>query len=420
MSKAAQTARLDSVNTASHTEHLLMLFMNDTRIARPRTRPVRLSRTMLPAIFCLVCLPLFVARPISGQQRKATANFDVLAKQAGDAKDGDRLDEAVALYRQALKLKPKWAEGWWSLGTIEYDRNNYASAASDFRKLIPLAPKDGMALVMLGLCEFELGQDTPALKDLREGRALGVANDPQLQEVVFYHEGMLLLRAGQFKVAQTSFATLCKMNIRSDKVMEGMGMAVLRILPTELPSAGSTSLVIVQRAGSAACLSTLKKFDQANQEYTQLISDAPDFPNIHYAFGLSLLEANNASKALEQFKSEIKNNPKSVAARLEIAASFYKVDSSAGLPYAQEAVNLSPQQPFAHYLLGLLLLDTNQYQKAIPELEIAAKAFPKEKRIFFALGSAYARAGRSQDATKARATFAQLNKESQSDSSTTY
>ena len=397
-----------------------MHFMNDTRIARPRTRPVRLSRIMLRPIFCLLCVPLFAADPTLGQQRNVTPNFDVLARQAASAKDGDRLDEAVALYRQALKLQPKWAEGWWSLGTIEYDRNNYAAAASDFRKLIPLAPKDGMAHVMLGLCEFELGQDTPALKDLRAGRALGVANDPQLQEVVFYHEGILLLRAGQFKVAQTSFATLCKMNIRSEKVMEGMGMAVLRILPTQLPSAGSPSLAIVQRTGSAACLSALKKFDQANQEYTQLISDAPDFPNIHYAFGLSLLEADNATKAVEQFKSEIKNNPKSVAARLEIAASFYKVDSSAGLPYAQEAVDLSPQQPFAHYLLGLLLLDTNQYQKAIPELESAAKAFPKEKRIFFALSSAYARAGRSQDAAKARATFAQLNKESQSDSSTTY
>ncbi len=397
-----------------------MHFMNDTRIARPKTRPVRLSRLMSCAILCLLCVPLFVAGSISGQQLKVTGNFDALARQAASAKDGDRLDEAVTLYRQALKLQPKWAEGWWSLGTIEYDRNDYAAAESDFRKLIPLAPKDGMAHVMLGLCEFELGQDAPALKDLREGRALGVANDPQLQEVVFYHEGILLLRAGQFKVAQTSFTTLCKMNIQSDKVMEGMGMAVLRILPTELPSVSSTSLAIVQRAGSAACLSALKKFDQANQDYTQLISDAPDFPNIHYAFGLSLLEANNASKAVEQFKSEIKKNPKSVAARLEIAASFYKVDSSAGLPYAQEAVNLSPQQPFAHYLLGLLLLDTNQYLKAIPELESAAKAFPKEKRIFFALGSAYARAGRSQDAAKARAIFAQLNKESQSDSSTTY
>jgi tetratricopeptide (TPR) repeat protein len=401
-------------------DYLLMFVNNHTQSARSTSRLATLSHLRTCAILCLLCAPLLVPDVLSGQQRKATGAFDDLAQRAGSAKDGDRLDEAVDLYRHALALRPKWAEGWWSLGTIEYDRNDYAAAADDFKKLIPLAPKDGNARVMLGLCEFELDQDAAALKDLRAGRALGVTNDPQLQEVVFYHEGILLLRSGRFKVAQTTFGTLCKMNIRSDQVMEGMGMAMLRIPPKELPPPGSTGSVIVQRVGNAACLTAMKNFDDASVAYTQLLDLAPAFPNIHYAFGLSLLEASNIPKAVEQFKAEIEQNPKNVAARLEIAASFYKVDSSAGLPYAQEAVNLSPQQPFAHYLLGLLLLDTNQYQKAIPELETAAMAFPKEKRVFFALGSAYARAGRSQDAEKARATFAQLNKESQSDAATSY
>jgi len=56
-------------------------------------------------------------------------------------------------------------------------------------------------------------------------------------------------------------------------------------------------------------------------------------------------------------------------------------------------------------------LDVDQYQKAIAELEIAQKAFPQEAKIYFALGSAYARAGRKEDAAKARAEFARLDKE---------
>ena len=394
--------------------------MNGTSTMLHKTRSKRISQLRLCAISCLLCAPLLIAGPAPGQQQKLTGTFDGLAKRAEAAKDGDRLDEAVALYQRALALRPTWPEGWWSLGTIEYDRNHFAVAARNFRKLIPLAPKDGTARVMLGLCEFELGQDAAALKDLRAGRMLGVANDPQLQEVVFYHEGVLLLRSEQFKMAQTTFETLCKMNIQSDNVMEGMGMSVLRIAPKEVPPAGSTSLTIVQRVGSAACLTAKKDFEEANQEYARLLSEAPGYPNLHYAFGLSLLEASNTPKAVEQFKEEISRDPRNVAARLEIAAALYKVDSAAALPYAQQAAILSPQQPFAHYLLGLLLLDTNQYQNAIPELETAAKAFPKEKRVFFALSSAYSRAGRSQDAVKARAVFAQLNKESQSDSSTTY
>jgi tetratricopeptide (TPR) repeat protein len=160
-------------------------------------------------------------------------------------------------------------------------------------------------------------------------------------------------------------------------------------------------------------LTAKKQFDRAAQEYARLLNDSPSFDNLHYAYGLSLAASSNIPAAVEQFKAEIALHPDNVAPRLEIAADLYKKDSATALPYAQEAVRLSPQLPFAHYLLGLLLLDTNAYQKAIPELEVAAKAFPRETKIFFALGTAYARAGRTEDAANARSTFARLSKEAQ-------
>src|ERR1700739_623451 len=115
------------------------------------------------------------------QSKPATESFDSLAKRAAEARDSNRLDEAVTLYKKALALHPKWPEGWWSLGTLEYDRNNYTSAASAFRQLLPLAPKDGTAHAMLGLCEFELGQDAAALKHLEQAKTLDISTNPQLR-----------------------------------------------------------------------------------------------------------------------------------------------------------------------------------------------------------------------------------------------
>ena len=63
----------------------------------------------------------------------------------------------------------------------------------------------------------------------------------------------------------------------------------------------------------------------------------------------------------------------------------------------------------SHYLLGLLRLDTGDASGAVPELEIAQKAFPKESRVYFSLGNAYSRIGRKADAAKARAEFVRLN-----------
>ena len=94
---------------------------------------------------------------------------------------------------------------------------------------------------------------------------------------------------------------------------------------------------------------------------------------------------------------------------LEIAVAVELVDPQEGLKYAEEAAKLSPRLPFAHYILGMLRLDTGDAAAAIPELETAQKAFPDEAGVYFSLGKAYAKVGRKTDAAKARAEFARLN-----------
>jgi tetratricopeptide (TPR) repeat protein len=354
------------------------------------------------------------------QAKSLPENFDSLSQRAAAARDSDRLDEAVVLYKKALALRPRWAEGWWSLGTLEYDRNNYHSAAIAFHKLLPLAPKDGTAHAMLGLCEFELGQDDAALKHLEQAKTLDVSSNPQLRLVLLYHDGILLLRANKFQSGQTVLSNLCKDSIPDEDVVKTLGWAVFRISPNTAPAEGTPGAQIIQRAGHAACITAQKKYDQARQEYSDLVTEYPDYPYIHYVFGKFLAESNDSAGAITEFQRELKNNPRDINSRLEIAATQYKLDSAAGIPYAEEAVQLNPHIPFAHYLLGLLYLDTDDYQKAIPQLEIAQQSFPKEAKVYFALGSAYSRAGRKLDAEKARAAFQRLSQESSEDSKASY
>src|SRR5215475_11254936 len=58
-------------------------------------------------------------------QHPRTAGFTNLKSRAEKASHENRLDEAAHLYGQALRLRPRWADGWWSLGTLEYDRDQY-------------------------------------------------------------------------------------------------------------------------------------------------------------------------------------------------------------------------------------------------------------------------------------------------------
>ena len=367
-------------------------------------------------VICVAAILLGFVRATSFGQQPATApprvssNFATLSARANAARDADRIEEAELLYKKALALHPQWVEGWWSLGTIAYDRNAFPEAVSALQKVTALSPKNGNAYVMLGLSEFELGRDSLALKHLVKGEQLGLSKDDNLIHVALYHQGVLLQRAGKLQAAQETLQQLCLQGVQSAELNTSLGMVLLRMRSRQAPADGSTDVEIVARVGHAGCLAGQKKFDESKKELAEIVSAHPEYPNIHYAFGIILLEANDVFGADTEFKEQIKNNPTDLVSRLQIAASLYKTNSVEGLTYAQDAVKLGPQQPFAHYLLGLLLLDTDDYLKAIPELEIARKAFPRDSRLYLALGTAYSRAGRRQEATQARATFTRLTK----------
>lgn len=348
----------------------------------------------------------------SAQTRKPSpSGFASIAARADAARDAERLEEALALYRKALALRPAWAEGWWSLGTIQYDRNAYAEAAHAFQKVTVLAPKNGTAYVMLGLSEFEIGHDELALPHIQKGKNLGLNTDVELRHVALYHEGVLLQRKGKFEAAQETLQQLCLQGVQNDHLATALGMTLLRLTTKEPPAQGSADADIVARIGRAECLAGQKKYDEAKPGFEAVVSENPNYPNIHYAYGLFLLQARDLAGGVEQLKQEIANNPDHVFARLQIAAARYKEDSAAGLPYAEEAVKLDPRLPLGHYLVGLLLLDVDQPQRAIPELETAEKVLARDPKVYLALGSAYSRVGRKQDAARARATFERLSKE---------
>jgi tetratricopeptide (TPR) repeat protein len=344
------------------------------------------------------------------QTKPASTSFAGLSKQAAEARDADQLDEAVKLYRRALALRPGWEEGWWSLGTLEYDQDRYAKAELDFANVIALHPANGTAHAMLGLCQFELREDAPALKNLLDAERLGVVKDDQLRKVALYHLGVLQLRAHKFGDAHETLFQLAKERVITQELQIGLGQAALLISPQDSPTEESARNVI-QRAGEAEALSATKEFDRAKQVYTELTTQFPNYPNLHFAYGRLLLEAHETEQAIEEFRRELNRDPKNVNSMLEIASVRYQVDSEEGLKYAEQAVNLAPSLPFGHYLLGLLRLDTGNAAGAVPELEVAQKAFPKQAKVYFALGNAYSRVGRKSDAAKARAEFLRLDKQ---------
>lgn len=368
-----------------------------------------IANGLLIAVLVACCFPL-----VAQQTADATGNFEEIAVQAEAARTADRIDEALTLYRQGLSLRPAWAEGWWNLGTLLYDRDQFADAATAFQKATTLSPKVGIAWVMLGLCEYKLGRNDAALEHIEHGRQLGTVSDPQFKNVMLYHEALLLLGNGNFEKAQETLASLAHDGAVSEDVRAGLGLSVLRLAPSALSANDSNQSTVVGRVGHAEELAAQEKFGEALQEYETAIRDFPKQLNIHYAFARFLMASGDPDpeKAVTAFRQEIENYPEHVLARIGIASLKASYDPPGGLRYAEEAVRLNPHIPMGHYLLGLLLLRTDQsVPRAVEELETARRLMPDEARVYYALGRAYARANRPKDAEKSQARFQQLKEQ---------
>ena len=352
--------------------------------------------------------------PASGAAKTKAApassnRFEQISKQATQARDQNKLEDAIRLYREALKLRPSWLEGWWDLGAILYDGDRYDEARQNFRRLTNLKPEGAPAWAMLGLCEFELHDYEQALRHLRRAPATGLVGNPELSAVAQYHLAILETRFEEYEAGTETLFTMARAGNESPSLIEALGLSVLRMpfLPSEMPP---DRREMVLMAGRAAYDMRTHRPDDGKREFEELISRYGETPNVHYAYGVFLLNT-DADTALGEFNREIQISPSHVAARLQIVFEDIKrADFAAGLPFAKKAVELAPQLFAAHDALGRIFLGMGKTDQAISELETAAQMAADSPEVRFALYTAYARAGRKEDAERARAEFMRLDK----------
>jgi tetratricopeptide (TPR) repeat protein len=351
-------------------------------------------------------------QPRAPQQSSARPDpaFDQVVKLGDEARLSGRLDEALTLYTKALAIQPKWTEGWWNVGAILYEKDRYPEARDAFRNVVALDPQRGTAWGLLGLCEFQTREYERAGGSLMRGRSLGFGGNQELESVVRYHAALLYIRYGQFEVAFEILAEFIRVGNESPKVIEAFGLALLRMpfLPAELPADKREEVLI---AGQAGLDMAARRLDQARPIFDTLLARYPNEPNVHYAFGVYLLNQ-DADAALKEFKRELEISPKHFPAMVQMAFEYLKRDEyNEALPLAEKAVELEPKMFPARNVLGRVLLELDQVDRAIKELEEGVRLAPGSPEMHYALGRAYRRAGREPDAKREVDLFQKLQEQ---------
>jgi tetratricopeptide (TPR) repeat protein len=198
--------------------------------------------------------------------------------------------------------------------------------------------------------------------------------------------------------------------------------AVLKVKPDYLEVQANLGVVLAQ----------MGRFDEAITAYEAALKLAPNFLPLKQNMGIAYYRAGRFEKAVPIFEQVLSSAPDSLQARQLLGLSLVELGRDAdALPHLQRTLSMAPDDPAVLYSLGLAylrlgkpemrdivnrlpelanglaaayllkgqaLLASFEFERAIPELEMARKLNPALPRLDYSLGLGYLKLGRNQEA----------------------
>jgi tetratricopeptide (TPR) repeat protein len=149
-------------------------------------------------------------------------------------------------------------------------------------------------------------------------------------------------------------------------------------------------------------LAIKQQFPQALASYEKALALAPkDTPGLHFHVGDIYWRMLRYHEAENELQQELRINPYHAKASYELGAIYAKEgDPEKAVALLDKAVALDPSLIAAHRSLGQAYLDERQYNLALAQLLLVAKATPSDYTIRNMLATTYRSMGRLADARR--------------------
>jgi len=272
-------------------------------------------------------------------------------------KDQGRLEEAILNYRQALSIKPDFAEACNNLGSALKEHGDLEAAIESFRRSIALKPNFAETHSNLG----------NALKD-----------QGQLEEAIACYGQALLLKP-DYAEAYNNLGAALKAQNKLDAAIESYQKAI---------SLKSDFFDAHNNLGNA--LMAQGKLDAAVVSFYQSLLIKPDVAEVHNNLGNALKDQGKLDAAVESFQKalEIKSDFAEAHSNLGLALQKQsKMDEA--IAHYYKALSIKPKYAEAYNNLGLALQEQGKLDEAIDSYHKALALrpiYPKaHSNLLFAL-----------------------------------
>ena len=224
-----------------------------------------------------------------------------------------QLDEAIAHHRRAVALAPNDADSHYNLANALTAQGDLANAVSQFREALRLEPDFADAHLNLGNALVALGQPEDAADHYRQAAAL----KPDGVEAV-NNLGLLVAAQGNLDEATLHFRR------------------AIEIDPTFIDAYNNLATVFQLR----------DDLTEAIAQYRAILRIDPSLPEAHNDLGITLAQQNELDEAIDHFRQAIQVAPEFAEAHGNLGTALQlQGNLDEAIRHYQEAARLAPENP---------------------------------------------------------------------------
>jgi Flp pilus assembly protein TadD len=318
-------------------------------------------------------------------QDPAAIELNRLLTAAQDAVSKNDYASAAQDYRDYLAKKPDDAVVHYDLGYAYTALQKPAEARSEYEKAIALDPKMASAYQNLGVTLIPM-DPAAAIEPLQHAAEL-MPEDARTKWLL----GIALEATKKDASAIEQYQAAAKLDAKSVEIRNSLGFALLRAgSASEAEAAFREALSLLpagQPAGAAAdqahkgllqALLAEKKNDEAAAEMGVYLAGHPHDASMELEHASLLVEAGKDDDALAELDKAATAGPESLRAlKLRALIYFHKKQYDNAVPVLTKAIALAPQDMELPAQLGHAYLEKKDYPNAVNTLVAAIKVNPQ-------------------------------------------
>jgi tetratricopeptide (TPR) repeat protein len=345
------------------------------------------------------------------------ASPDASLSAALDQMNKGHLLESIQQLRQIVRSDPNNGPAWFYLSTLYTGLKEYDAAERYLQRAMQAGPKQAAHYYQLGMIRYSQSKWRPALESFQQALMMGPG---QNEASVWRSIGDVQLELFDRDAALRAYMEALRIDSRDARTRLALGRFYLQrgeagaaIEQLRAALDRDASLRVAYSVLGRAYLQS-GEFASAVTTLKQAVDADPADQDSRYALGRALLAMGRADEGRAEMERYDKVREQVTTADRRYKEALARTEDgklSEAETMLREVIRLAPSYGPALQSLGLLLLDRGSPERALSFLQRAVEVNPLNAEIWYGLGAAYFKSGRTREALDATKRATALNED---------